>query len=217
MPYEVRLTIYIILAIVVFGILAFWIIYIQARKKMFSSHYKKLYYKYVNNIVKYNDYYLINNLSFDIGDSQTLTIDHLVGGDKYIYVIIDYYIPGGIQIKPLDPVSYVYEKNDVKLEIANPLQVVAHSINKLSMISGISSDFLVGIVFINGDANVISVENSSFNVNIVKLRDLASFVGGYENRPVKPFVKKQLWQAIQDLHSIKENVQSRRNKKRESD
>lgn len=217
MPYEVRLTIYIILAVVVFGLLAFWITYIQIRKKMFSSHYKKLYYRYVNNLVKYNDYYLINNLSFDAGDSQTLTIDHLVGGDKYIYVIIDYYIPGGIQIKPLDPVSYVYEKNNTKLEIANPLQVVAYSMNKLSMISGISSDFLVGIVFINGDANVISVEKSSFNVNIVKLRELSSFVKSYENRPVKPFVKKQLWQAIQDLHSIKENVQSRRNKKRESD
>ena len=210
MPYEVKFTIFILLAIFVFGGILFWFLSPLIRRKLFSSRYKRFYYDYVNHVVKYNDFYLINNLAFDVGDAQTLSIDHLIGGDKYIYVIIDYYVNGGIKIDPLQPISYVYKKDDKKFEIANPLQVVAHSMTKLSSLSGISSEFLVGIVLINDECNVVSIENGSSPVNIVKLRELSKFIGEYEKRPVKPFVSRQLWQAIQDLHTIKENVQSRK-------
>ena len=107
-------------------------------------------------------------------------------------------------------VGAIIVKDDKKFEIANPLQVVAHSMTKLSSLSGISSEFLVGIVLINDDCNVVSIENGSSPVNIVRLRELSKFIGEYEKRPVKPFVSRQLWQAIQDLHTIKENVQSRK-------
>ncbi len=210
MPYEVKLTIFILLAILVFGGILFWFLFPLIQRKLFSSRYKRFYYDYVNHVVKMNDFYLINNLAFDVGDAQTLSIDHLIGGDKYIYVIIDYYVDGGIKIDPLQPISYVYKKNEKKFEIANPLQVVTHSMNKLSSLSGISSEFLVGIVLINNDCNVVSVENGSSPVKIVRLRELSKFIGEYEKRPVKPFVARQLWQAIQDLNTIKENVQSRK-------
>ncbi len=209
MPYEVKLTLYIIFAIIVFSALLFWIIYYPVRKKLFSARYKKFYYNYVNHVVKCNDFYLINNLSFDAGNSRSLSIDHLVGGNKYIYVIIDYFVDGGLKIDPHQPISYVYKK-DEKYEIANPLQVTLHSMNKLSSLSGISSEFLVGIVLINDDCNVVSIENSSSAVNIVRLRELTKFIETYERRPVKPFVARQLWQAVQDLASIKENVNSRK-------
>lgn len=210
MPYEVKFTIFILLTIFVFGGILFWFLSPLIRRKLFSSRYKRFYYDYVNHVVKYNDFYLINNLAFDVGDAQTLSIDHLIGGNKYIYVIIDYYVDGGIKIDPLQPISYVYKKDDKKFEIANPLQVVAHSMTKLSSLSGISSEFLVGIVLINDDCNVVSIENGSSPVNIVRLRELSKFIGEYEKRSVKPFVSRQLWQAIQDLHTIKENVQSRK-------
>lgn len=210
MPYEVKLTIFILLAILVFGGILFWFLFPLIQRKLFSSRYKRFYYDYVNHVVKMNDFYLINNLAFDVGDTQTLSIDHLIGGDKYIYVIIDYYVDGGIKIDPLQPISYVYKKNEKKFEIANPLQVVTHSMNKLSSLSGISSEFLVGIVLINNDCNAVSVENGSSPVKIARLRELSKFIGEYEKRPVKPFVARQLWQAIQDLHTIKENVQSRK-------
>lgn len=210
MPHEVKFTIFILLAIFVFGGILFWFLSPLIRRKLFSSRYKRFYYDYVNHVVKYNDFYLINNLAFDVGDAQTLSIDHLIGGNKYIYVIIDYYVDGGIKIDPLQPISYVYKKDDKKFEIANPLQVVAHSMTKLSSLSGISSEFLVGIVLINDDCNVVSIENGSSPVNIVRLRELSKFIGEYEKRSVKPFVSRQLWQAIQDLHTIKENVQSRK-------
>lgn len=214
MPYEVKLTIFIILAIIVFSLLLFWIIYPLIKRRLFSLRYKKMYYQYVNRIVKYNDYYLINALSFDAGDSPTLSIDHLVGGDKYIYIIIDYYVLGGIEINPNDPISRIYKKNNEKLEIGNPLQVVNHAMNKLSIESGISKEFLVGIALFNDDANIISIENPSSMVNIVKLKDLSKFISKYEKSPVKPFVKKQLWQAIHDLASIKENVNAKRKERK---
>ena len=188
MPYEVKLTIFILLAIFVFGGILFGFLFPLIRKKLFSSRYKRFYYDYVNHVVKYNDFYLINNLAFDILETQTLSIDHLIGGDKYIYVIIDYYVDGGIKIDPLQPISYVYKKDDKKFEIANPLQVVAHSMTKLYSLSGISSEFLVGIVLINDDCNVVSIENGSSPVNIVRLRELSKFIGEYEKRQVKPFV-----------------------------
>ncbi len=210
MPYEVRLTIFIILCVIVFGALIIWFLYSTIRRKLFSARYKKIYYDCVNHCVECNDFYLINNLSFDVGSSKTLSIDHLVGGNKYIYVIIDYYIDGGLKIDYHSPISYVYKKNNEKLEIANPIQVVNHSMNKLSSLSGISSDFLVGIILINDDCNVVSIEKSESPVNIVTLRKLSKFIEDYERRPVKPFIAKQLWQAIQDLHNIKENVRPRK-------
>ncbi|HBE98934.1 MAG TPA: hypothetical protein DDW18_02725, partial [Firmicutes bacterium] len=82
MPYEVKITIFTLLALLVFGGILFWFLFPLVRKKLFSSRYKRFYYDYVNHVVKYNDFYLINNLAFDVGDAQTLNIDHLIGGDK---------------------------------------------------------------------------------------------------------------------------------------
>ena len=213
MPYEVKLTIYIIAAILVFGALFFWLLFPPIRRKLYRNSYKRLYYNDVNRVVRNNDFYLINGLSFDVGESQTLTIDHLVGGDKYLYVIIDYYVEGTLKIDPRKPTSFLYVKGDTKLEIANPIQVVRHSMNKLSSISGIADDFLIGIVLINNDCNALPFENPDSAVNIVRLKDASRFIENCEKAPVKPFRAKQLWQAIQDLHAIKENVKARKEQK----
>ena len=213
MPYEVRLTIYIILVIIVFGSLALWFLYNPLRKFILNKRYKEVYFKHVDHSVKINDFYLINTFSMYLEGTQLFMIDHLVGGDKYIYVIIDYYVEGGLEIQQDQPLSYIYKKNNVKLKIANPYEVVEHTVQSLSTHTGIPKDFFIGIALINDDCEIVGIENYKSSANIVRLSKLDKFLLSKEKSDVKPIAKKKLWQTIQDLHRIKENEQSRKNSK----
>lgn len=213
MPYEVKLTIYIIAVIIVFGSLIAWILYRPIRKFLLSKRYKEIYFHHVDHVVKINDYYLINSFSMDIDGSQIFMIDHLIGGDKFIYVIIDYYIDGGWEITQGQPLSKIYKKDNVQMNIANPYEVVEHTVKSLSASTGISKDFLVGIALINDDCELVGNDKYQSNVTILPLSKLDKFILNKERSNVKPLAKKQLWQTIQDLHRIKENVQTRKNAK----
>lgn len=213
MPYEVRLTVYIILVIIAFGSLLTWILYRPIRKAICQKRYKEVYFRHVDHIVKINDYYLINNFSMDLEGSQLFMIDHLIGGDKYIYVIIDYYVEGGFEINQGQPLAYIYKKDNVKLKLANPYEMVEHTVKSLSSFTGISKDFFVGIILLNDDCEITGSKDYQSSVNLVHLSKLDKFILEKERSNVKPLAKKQLWQIIQDFHKIKENVQNRKNAK----
>ncbi len=148
----------------------------------------------------------------DLEGPQMFLIDHLIGGDKFIYVIIDYYVEGGLEIHQGDPLSYIYKKNNIKLKLANPYELVEHTIKTLANSTGIPKEFFEGVALINDDCEIVGIENYQSSVNIVRLSKLDKFILSKENSQVKPLAKKQLWQTIQDLHRIKENAQSRKNK-----
>lgn len=202
MPHEVRLTLWIVSAVLVFAGLAFWIIYPRVKHHLSQENYKRFDYDVIARLVKNNDYYLINSFAFETG-STPLVIDHLIGGDKYLYVVIDYYIPGTLEVDPRLKYAMVYRKGNEKLEMLSPYEMVRAAIERLSTLSGIPSEYIVGIALINDDAVVLGNAHPSADLYLSTPHQIGKIIRSYEKRDVKPFVSSQLWQAIQDLHAIK--------------
>ncbi|MDD5884441.1 MAG: hypothetical protein PUC66_00175 [Erysipelotrichaceae bacterium] len=210
MPQQVRLTLWIVAAIFVFGGLLFWVIYPRIIHHISKENYKRQDYDVIARLVRDNDYYLINSFAFETGSSP-LVIDHLIGGDKYLYVVIDYYLPGTLEVDPRLKYAYIHTKGNEKLEIVNPFEMVRAASERLSTLSGIPSDYFVGIALYNDDAVILGNAHPSADLYLCPSRKIGKIVRSYENRAVEPFVSAQLWQAIQDLHSIKVQTSKEKN------
>ena len=208
MPHEVRLTLWIVSAVLVFAGLAFWIIYPRVKHRLSQENYKRFDYDVIAHLVKNNDYYLINSFTFETG-STPLVIDHLIGGDKYLYVVIDYFIPGTLEVDPRLKYAMVYRKGNEKLEMLSPYEMVRAAIERLSTLSGIPSEYIVGIALINEDAVVLGNIHPSTDLYLSTPHQIGKIIRSYEKRDIKPFVSSQLWQAIQDLHAIKARYTSK--------
>ena len=211
MPFEVKLTIYIVLAVFVAGLLGIWFFYTPLRKRKFRHAPKEAFYKTVRKVADDGDFYLVNNVKFDMGDGNYINIDHLLGGDKYLYVIMDHYFEGAINAKAEDFywVYYVKDhKNTLKKEIPSPLAETKNIVNRLSMISGLPVNFLVGIVLINSDCFVSRYQNVDSEVQIVSANRLGEVIASYENKEVEAFNSEDLHRVIHEIHDLSEKTKN---------
>lgn len=204
MPYQVRLTIFICASVIVGLAFFVWFFYAPIKRLVWRRNLAELFYAKVMKVARDGDYYLINKVSVKRGGSGSLLIDHILGGDKYIYVITDCYFEGAINAKSDDQRWVYFKKKGLKEDIVNPLSVNQFALESLSMQSGISSSFLVGIVLINDDCFVNRFDNGDPSSLLVPVSKLEKVVGAVEAKNVTPFVKKELWQTIHDLYELSE-------------
>jgi hypothetical protein len=205
MPQEVRLTIFIIVAI--FAGLGFfaWFFYRPLKRHLWRHHPEKFFYGKVMRVTRDNDFYLLNNLVIDSGTAQEVKIDHLIGGNRFLFVISDRYYDGALNAQADEPTWIQYPKRNKKIAIPNPLLENRYAISRLSVTSGISSSYMIGIVLINNDCFVTPFELEPTASLLVPLSKLEKVVESYENQAnVPPFRAKELWQTIQDLHELGE-------------
>jgi len=205
MPYEVKLTLFIVCAVLIGLVFLFWFFYQPVKKIIWRRAHEKLFYHKVLKVARDGDFYLVNNLMLETGGSTNVMIDHIIGGDKFIFVISDRYYDGALNAKANEASWFSYRKGGKKIDIANPLLENRFAMDRLSIASGINTSFMIGIVLVNDDCFLtpfVSDENESLLVPVSQLEKLVFL---YEKKPgVKPFVKKELWQTIQDLHELGE-------------
>ena len=110
-----------------------------------------------------------------------------------------------LNAKVNDPSWYYYQKGGKKIDIPNPLMENRFAMDRLSIASGINTSFMVGIVLVNDDCFLNAFESDENESLLVPVSQLEKLIFLYEKKPtVKPFVPKELWQAIQDLHELGE-------------
>src|SRR5690554_5142026 len=87
---------YVILALaVVLVLFALVNIFLFFRKKILQRFaLLRYFYPVVRKTAVYYDYYLINKLEIQLVSNESLFIDHMLFGNKYIYVINDYLFKG---------------------------------------------------------------------------------------------------------------------------
>lgn len=204
MPYEVRLTIYIVTAVFLAAALFLLFFLTPIRKHRARKDPCRLFYRKIRSIVLDHDFYLINKVKMEEG-GYTLSVDHLVGGDKFIYLIFDLYCEGGISFEMNDRKWIVYEKKG-KRYIDNPLEAAEGTLGKLSARSGIDPSFFVAIVAVNDDCFLSPFENRSQGPYLVPLSRLRETIERIESRPEHPLEKDELKQTIRDFYTLyKEN------------
>ena len=204
---DVRLGVFIAFA-AVFALLFLFLFFRRPfRRWKAKRNITKAYYPKVYKTALHGDYYLINDFNRGEGPSK-IHIDHIVGGNKFIYVISDYYFDGAISGMGEDASWVYYSRRGRKTAIQNPLAANRYALNRLSTISGINSSFMVGIVLVNEECFVSRQDKPGDGESrIISLSGLERLIEEYEGKDVTSFVAKELWQAIHDLHELGKDSQ----------
>lgn len=204
MDYSVKLTIYILSAITVFGLLVFWIVYSPIKHYLWSTKSKDMFYKKVYNVARNLDLYLVNGLDIKVGDEIHAHIDHLIGGDKYLYLITTYYYDGCLEARGDDRSWIYYAKNGTKSNVSNLIFANQKTVNAFSIRTGFPSNMIKGIVVVNDDCFVNRNDSQVGENALSTISSLENIVAQYEQSDVGSFNAEQLKQVIRDLHDSNE-------------
>lgn len=199
---------FVALAILTFLSIIFFIVFPFAKKSFLKKNYVRSYGKEAYKIANFYDLYLINRLILKSNDDSRIHIDHLLFGNKFIFVIKDYYFDGQLKGKEVDQ-SWVYyfgkEKDPKKEYVKNPLLENKARVNKLSMLTGLNESFLISVILVNDSCDLSLTLNESDNQFVVKKSELKKLVEKVEARNVAPLNDEQLSYAAKDIAALNIN------------
>ncbi len=205
--------VFIVVAVVVAVALLVIFIAVPLYKYNKKKKYREYCYKTVRKIADYQDYYLINEFEFNIDDNHYGMIDHVLFGEKYIYLITSNYYSGSLTGNAQDKSLILVPKKDKKRYVKNPFLTSAKLLNRLSMMTDLDPSLLIGIIVTNDDIN-IDVENDSKQYYIIQRSKLSALIKMIETRDIPTINEKHLERAVKAFDKIK---QKRRKKKYEEE
>lgn len=176
-------------------------IYVFASAAYRLKHFQIHFYKQVYKVALNNDYYLINQFVFKVDSSKNATVDHILFGNKYIYVIISKYYQGDLVGKYLDKSLIFISHKGKKCYTDNPFNEVKLLASKLSSSTSIDASLMIGIVLINDDCKV-AVQSESKQFYIIQRKRLPALIKAIESRPVNNINESQLAKAVQSIAKL---------------
>lgn len=198
---QIQLAFVIIVPIVVVLFLAL-ILYFPISAYYKRSHFQVRFYKRVYKVALENDYYLINQFYFKVDSNKLAKVDHIIFGEKYIYVILCKYYEGDLVGKSSDKSLIFISHKGKKCYTDNPINQSKQLASKLSSSTGLDASLLIGITLINDDCKV-EVHSDSKQFYIIQRRKFPALIRAIESRPVQNINEAQLAKAVQSI--AKEN------------
>jgi len=197
---------FIVLVSVVFvaGVIILILLILKKRQK--SDKYKMVYYKKIYHIAIEQDYYLINDFLFKIDESQVARIDHILFGEKFIYLINDYSYPGDITGKEDDKSLILQDLKGKKFYTDNPFISMKKILRCLSSITGIDPSMFIGVNLVNNDCHTY-IQSTSKQFYIVKIGKLTQLVKNIESTPIGKIKEEELEATVKAIDKL-----NRRNK-----
>ena len=186
-----------IVLVIFFGVCIYFPIAAAYRRKNFQIHF----YKQVYRVALDNDFYLINQFVFKVDSSKNATVDHILFGERYIYVILSKYYQGDLVGKYLDKSLIFISHKGKKCYTDNPYNESKTMTSKLSSSTGIDASLMIGIVLINDDCKV-EVQSDSKQFYISQRKRLPSLIKAIESRPIEAINENQLAKAVQSIAKL---------------
>lgn len=202
---------FIIVLSLLFLVVLFIIFYPLIKKSYFKKHFDNVYGRQIYKLSNKQDYYLINRLALESDDKVThVDIDHLLCGDKYIYVITDAYFDGALNAKANDRSWIYYERKNrkeyYKRKIENQIFVSESKTKRLMEITNLDSSLLISILLVNNNCQInedfVLNKDNSFLIPIGKLNKL---IHNLEKRNVGNINQVELKNAVNDIAHLNLN------------
>lgn len=192
---------FVIIVPIVLAIFLFVCIYFPASAAYHRKHFQIHFYKQIYRVALDNDYYLINQFVFKIDSTKNATVDHVLFGNKYIYVILSKYYQGDLIGKYADKSLIFISHKGKKCYTDNPYNEVKNLTSKLSSSTGIDASLMIGIVLINDDCKV-AVQSDSKQFYIIQRKRFHSLIKAIESRPIETINETQLAKAVQSIAKL---------------
>ena len=198
---KIQLAFVIIVPIVVVLFLAI-VLYFPISAAYRRKRFQVIFYKRVYKVALESDFYLINQFYFKIDSNKLAKVDHILFGEKYIYVILSKYYEGDLVGKSTDKSLIFISNKGKKCYTDNPLIQSKQLASKLSSATGLDASMLIGITLINDDCKV-EVQSDSKQFYIIQRKRFPALIKAIESRPVAKINEAQLAKAVQSI--AKEN------------
>lgn len=203
--------IYVISVSIVAILIIFLLLFIPLRRRSIKKRYVEHYYKEIYKIALNNDYYLINTFLFKVDDSSLLKINHILFGEKYVYLINDYHFDGDIAGKAFDKSLICFSKKGKKHYVDNPIVRSKYLLDRLCIMTGLDQSIMIGISLVNDDCNSDIASNSK-QYYLVSRNKLASLIKAIESRNIAKLNEKQLDKLVHSINKM--NRKKRKNNER---
>ena len=177
-------------------------LYFPISRSYYRKHFQIHYYKKIYQVALDNDFFLINQFAFKVDATKVANVDHILFGNKYIYVLSSKYYQGDLVGKYHDKSLIFISHRGKKCYTDNPYNQVKLLASKLSASTGIDASLMIGIILVNDNCRV-AVESDSKQFYIIQRKRFASLIKAIESRPVQEINQTQLAKAVQS--SAKQN------------
>ncbi|MCH5179955.1 MAG: NERD domain-containing protein [Erysipelotrichales bacterium] len=193
--------------IVILALLSIYLLISYPLKKLLSRKlFRYFYYRRIYRYVEKKDLRLINNFEFTVDESTIAHFDHVVFGNKYIYLIIDKYWTKGIYGKEEDKSWLLFKSEEKRIYIDNPLKKNELRTEKLSLVSGIDRNMFVSIVIVNNDCLVDETIKLNKQNIILKERHLLKTIETFEKEDIENINDEQLQKVVYAFDKIKKST-----------
>lgn len=186
--------------IAIIALVVFFIV-LPINKKREKNGFREVCYKTIYRIAFDEDFYLINNFSYRVDSSKVANIDHVLFGNKYIYLIIDVYYEGDLTGKETDTSLILIDRKGKKYYTENQYAVSKALVKSLVDSTGIDPNLLIGIVVINNKCK-INIETSSKQYYLIQKKNLKKLVRAIESRSVGNINAEQLGELVKSFDKI---------------
>lgn len=197
-----QLVFIIVISILLIAVLVFVFLFLIKKKKS-KAKFKDSYYSKINEIVQNNDYLLINQFPIKSSENDKIIIDHILCGNKFIYLICDFYYEGDITGNAKDESLILIDEKDNKKYIDNPLMISKNYLTRFAIVSGLDPSLLIGLSLINDNIEY-KVRNNSNQFYITQRKELSSFIKKMESsNDLADINEQQLLNAAKILAKLK--------------
>jgi hypothetical protein len=189
--------------IAVVAVAALWILIPIFRRLYIVKHLVPFFGKRIYHIALYNDFYLINQINLKLDDANEAHIDHLLFGEKYIYVIKDRYYDGALTGQERDANWMFYSRFTRRGKyITNPFLLNRVRVDKLALVTGLDPHFFISVIVTNDQCLLDDIQTTDNVTYVVKLKKLEKLVKAIEERDIAPIDPEQLDRAVKDIHRL---------------
>lgn len=167
-------------------------------RHVYQNKYHQIYGRKIYRLAMRKDYYLIHQLTLNSHDNSRFVVDHLMFGDKYIYVFYDFYCDADLYGKSTDNSLLIKgKKNNSYTD--NPVLLAKQKMRELSVLTNLDESLFIPIALVNDSCNIINYDD---NHTLVYARKLRKAIEYYENQNVKPLNQEQMMYAVHDLSCL---------------
>ena len=204
---------YVILALaVVLVLFALVSIFLFFRKKILQRFaLLRYFYPVVRKTAVYYDYYLINKLEIQLVSNESLFIDHMLFGNKYIYVINDYLFKGVLTGNAQDSKWILKDKKGQEIMVDSPLLKNKKLVEKLSLRTSLDHATFIAITLVSKDTKITDLEVNDSSNFVIDTRDFMKLILKIESRDIAPLNPEDLLKRVHEFDEL--NLRKKRGRK----
>lgn len=184
---------FVILILLFCSLTAFFIMYPKEKRSILSKNYYKYCDKKVNSVASSNKFKAVNHATLNDYFNEPTEVDHLIFGNKFIYLISDHLLMGDVDGVASDN-SWLYKKRGEKscTYIANLYEECEKKVSDFATKINIDKETIIGVSLIPNECNVFIKGNNKSKTIIARYSDLKGIIKQFEKNKIASFNEEQI-------------------------